>query len=240
MLEPDMTLLLAMQGRDGLLVAADRRATTTGGTYGDSVGKIVHVYKNCLVSYCGDDAGLARPVLDTAIDESRASTKKIGDAEAFAECLSRIGRKRFVTERIDREPEYSFAYIVAGYSIREGRPHRPILNTLTNGPSTKLLPSREYKGWFMYSGRGDIVPHYSNLLGEPITDIPVDNLRMIAALVLLDTAAMCVSVSRAIDMFIIRPGGYAPVPTKRLIRGADKIRSAMSSTLRAELELPEF
>jgi 20S proteasome alpha/beta subunit len=238
MLIPDMTLLLAMQGRDGLLIAADSRAITTRGTYSDGARKIVPVFRNCCVAYCGDDGCLARPLIDSAIDECRASPKKLGDASLFSNVLSDVTRSRFVAGSAVGERKYDFAHVVIGYLLSGEKPGHPVLSILHQ--DTGWHPAGEIKGWFLAAGRWDLVPYCNALLGKKSAEMTVDDLSKIAIFVLHETAKICCTVAPPLDLFIVRPDGFKRVPTGRLVRQAEIVQRELGTILRHGLGLSQL
>jgi 20S proteasome alpha/beta subunit len=236
MLIPDMTLLLAMQGRDGLLIAADGRAVTAQAGYTDGIHKILPVFSNCCVAYCGDDAGFGRPIVDAAMRECGASPVLTGDASAFSDTLSGLARDRLAAGKAG-ENKRNLTYIVAGYSLHGRRSDRAVLNVI--GPDNLWQPYGEVKGWFCPACRHELIPYYNSVLGERSAGLAINDLARIAVLVLYETAKIDLLVAGPLDLFIVRPDGFKQMPTKRLLKQAEVTQRELEKVLRNRLALPQ-
>jgi hypothetical protein len=200
------------------------------GTYTDNIDKIVQVGSNCCVGMAGT-CGLAGPdLIEQAANRIGAKESRPTDAIALAGFLSEYTQRQCGNYLGSGGTNIDVNFVVAGYKVdAEGKAGEAVLRVLL--ANTAWTPMAEDKGWFLCAGRGDLVPHYRDLIGKDLDELSMAELGPIGVFILLRTAKFCASVSGPFDMFHVHSDLCVPVETARLVKWAEKIGPKIGRTL---------
>lgn len=216
-----MTLVVALEGRDGLVMAADSRATI-GDPRGltavnDLQQKLFRLSKHCGITISGASE-LAARLTDQLM--ARVVADKLENTDEIVQRAYVLAKEEFTQwfgvrpwaaaqPIVDQRP--SIIFVVAGYTVDTAGQLRPRIYLLASQLdfAPQLCPSG-----YMLAG----VPQYATYLLHRFysREMSVDNVAALAAYLIAETATQDPKVGGPIRIALISPqSGYAELePTK--------------------------
>lgn len=197
-----MTLILSLEGRDGIVLASDSRATNDAGglvMIDDSAKKLFRVSKSVGVLICGD-GGIARYL----VEQLTAKVRNDQDLQSILKPATEIFRSEYEKafgpyvrvipkDHVDRAPPIQF--ILAGYASIKGAEPKPI--TLFLDSQTGFGPKQVSSGF----GAIGVAQQASYFLTHFYDrGLPMTRLRFLAAYTIAETAALCPQVGGPIRL----------------------------------------
>lgn len=205
-----MTLIAALEGIEGLVLATDSR-----GTIGDPRGltAINDVQRKLfkLSDFCGITASGSSELAARTIDRLTARLKDVDpkDADAILEASAELMKKEYtswfgarpwVTQQLVIDQRPAMVFILAGYKLADGNP--PLARIYLLSSQVDFAPQLCPTG-FMLAG----IPQYAIYLLHRLYDrkMGLKSLQALAAYLITETATQDPKVGGPIQMAEIRP-----------------------------------
>lgn len=231
-----MTLIIAIRGTDGLLMAADSRSVSSSGYCKDGVKKIMQVGSNCCVGLA-DNASVGYPLLVHVAGNGNANIQHPVDALQFAEQIRDHVRQstKCVNEQEARKIKTA-KFIVAGYTQTPEEAYEPVICVLTSSfGDYELLNQPEGYNKVSKAGVDCLATYYERILDKQFSDFALSELDSVAIFLLAETIRIAPTVGAPYVLRHIYRDHVEKIDCNDAIQKAQSIHTKLREVLRKEL-----
>lgn len=222
---PNVTIILAVRGSDGIVVGADSRSCA-GTAFIDGTEKITQLASNCCVGVAGDSASAGIPFVRDAVRNLGLSSDRPADVHEVGRALERLLNERInAGSNGEVKALNGTKFILAGSLMGTPSFAVNVLHSSYTAPRFVLHDSPE---GFNKIGECQLATYFETLLDVRYGAVPCERLAPLVHFVLSETAAMRFTVARPFQMVIVRRDSVEPIDCAKMEALSEGTRSSMS------------